>query len=99
MLRFAHALDTQLRAAMERQAPPSKSNRRFKLLYAAQAREGTSSAISPPLFVLFVNDPRLVPESYINYLCARLREKWEFPGLPIMLRLRGREGLTETVGE
>jgi predicted GTPase len=47
--------------------------------------------------VLFVNDPKLIPESYVNYLCARLREKWEFPGLPILMRLRGREGAPEEV--
>jgi predicted GTPase len=38
-----------------------------------------------------VNDPRLLPESYLNYLHARLRERWEFPGVPIFLRLRGRD--------
>jgi hypothetical protein len=57
-----------------------------------QAKEGSRSPISPPLFVLFVNDPTLVPDSYVNYLCARIREKWEFPGRPILMRLRGREG-------
>ena len=29
----------------------------------------------PPIFLLFVNDPRLLPESYLNFLRARLREK------------------------
>ena len=85
-------LNRVLKAAIERQAPPTRGNRRFKILYAAQAKEGSRSPISPPLFVLFVNDPKLVPDSYVNYLCARIREKWEFPGLPILMRLRGREG-------
>ena len=92
-------LNRVLRAAMERQAPPSRGSRRFKLLYAAQAKESSNSQIAPPLFVLFVNDPRLLPESYQNYLCARIRDEWEYPGLPILMRLRGREGLTQDINE
>jgi len=92
-------LNRVLRAAMERQAPPSRVSRRFKLLYAAQAKESSNSQIAPPLFVLFVNDPRLLPESYQNYLCARIRDEWEYPGLPILMRLRGREGVTQDINE
>ena len=92
-------LNRVLRAAMERQAPPSRGSRRFKLLYAAQAKESSNSEIAPPLFVLFVNDPRLLPESYQNYLCARIRDQWEYPGLPILMRLRGREGVTQDINE
>ena len=92
-------LNRVLRAAMERQAPPSRGSRRFKLLYAAQAKESSNSEIAPPLFVLFVNDPRLLPESYQNYLCARIRDEWEYPGLPILMRLRGREGVTQDINE
>lgn len=90
-------LNRVLRAALELQPPPTKSNRRFKILYAAQSRD--SGTIHPPHFVLFVNDPRLIPDSYVNYLCARIRDKWEFPGLPILIRLRGREGRTAEVTE
>jgi len=92
-------LNRVLRAAMERQGPPSRGSRRFKLLYAAQAKESSNSSIAPPLFVLFVNDPRLLPESYQHYLCARIREQWEYPGLPILMRLRGREGVNQDINE
>jgi GTP-binding protein len=85
-------LNRVIRAAMERQAPAIKGNRRFKILYATQVNEPGSAAIKPPQFILFVNDPSLLPDSYVNYLCARIRDKWEYPGLPILLRLRGREG-------
>ncbi|MCK9589249.1 MAG: hypothetical protein M0Q93_07790 [Terrimicrobiaceae bacterium] len=50
------------------------------------------SAIKAPQFILFVNDPACSWDSYVNYLCKRIRDKWEYPGLPILLRLRGREG-------
>jgi GTPase len=92
-------LNRLLRSAMERQPPPIRSNRRFKLLYAAQAREGLGTAVQPPMFVLFVNDPSLLPASYLHYLGARIREKWQFPGLPILIRLKGREGMTAEMQE
>lgn len=85
-------LNRVVRAAMERQTPAIKGNRRFKVLYVTQVNETGPAAIKPPQFILFVNDPSLLPDSYVNYLCARIRDKWEFPGLPILLRLRGREG-------
>jgi GTPase len=83
-------LNRFLRAVMERQPPPSRGNRRFKLLYVTQVVAEKPGPFQPPVFLLFVNDARLLPESYLNYLRARLRERWEFPGLPMFLRLRGR---------
>jgi len=84
-------LNRLLRAAMERQAPPIRSNKRFKLLYVTQLVPKHPAPFQPPQFLLFVNDPRLLPDTYFNYLCARLREKWEYPGLPVLFKKRGRE--------
>ena len=92
-------LNRVIRAAIERQAPATKGNKRFKVLYITQVNEAGSSAIKPPQFILFVNDPRLLMDSYVNYLCKRIRDKWEYPGLPILLRLRGREGQNANVKE
>ena len=90
-------LNRFLRAIMERQAPPMRANRRFKLFYATQVLPENPHPFQPPVFLLFVNDPRLLPESYLNYLRARVREKWGFPGLPIFLRLRGRDRSPKSV--
>jgi GTPase len=84
-------LNRLLRAVMERQPPPLHGKRRFKLLYATQLAPVSPTPFQVPEFLLFVNDPRLLPENYMNFLQARLREKWEYPGLPILLRQRGRE--------
>jgi GTPase len=84
-------LNRLLRAVMERQPPPLHGKRRFKLLYATQLARVSPTPFQVPEFLLFVNDPRLLPENYMNFLQARLREKWEYPGLPILLRQRGRE--------
>jgi len=43
-----------------------------------------------PEFVLFVNDPRLMNETYRRYLEDRIRKKEPYPGLPIILTLRPR---------
>jgi GTPase len=46
--------------------------------------------LTPPEFVLFVNDPRLMTEAYRRYVEARIRDGALYPGLPIMLTLRAR---------
>ena len=43
-----------------------------------------------PEFVLFVNDPSLMNETYRRYLEARIRKAQPYPGLPIILALRPR---------
>jgi hypothetical protein len=45
----------------------------------------------PPEFLLFVNDPDLIIDSYREYLFNQFRERWPYPGLPIRLRMKGRE--------
>jgi GTP-binding protein len=84
-------LNRYFRAIMDRHQPPTKGSKRFKLLYVTQLSRPDPTAFQVPEFLLFVNDPRLLPDSYMNYLCARIREKWEYPGLPILIRQRGRE--------
>ncbi len=91
-------LNRLLRAVMERQPPPFHGKRRFKLLYATQLVPPDPSPFQVPEFLLFVNNPRLLPETYMNFLRARLREKWEYPGLPILLIQRGRESAYESRG-
>ena len=46
--------------------------------------------LTPPEFVLFVNDPHLITETYRRYLEARIREAEPYPGLPIVLTARAR---------
>ncbi len=53
-------------------------------------RARRSSPLSPPEFVLFVNDPGLTNEAYCRYLEARIRKAEPYPGLPLILRLRPR---------
>lgn len=83
-------LNRLLRAAFAANPPPMRRGKRLKLFYAAQAAGDEDQHLQPPEFVLFVNDPRLLPQSYGRYLEGRIREAQPYPGLPIVLTLRPR---------
>jgi GTP-binding protein len=84
-------LNRLLRAAMELQPPPLRANKRFKLLYATQLGDKRDAPIPVPAFLLFVNDPALLVDTYRKYLENQIRETFPLPGLPIFFKLRGRE--------
>ena len=84
-------LNRLLRQAFAANPPAPIRSRRLKLFYAAQSKGEETQLLAPPEFVLFVNDPRLLNQTYQRYLEARIRETQPFPGLPIILTLRRRE--------
>jgi GTP-binding protein len=84
-------LNRLLRQAFEANPPPMIKGRRLKLFYAAQASGNPEPAVEPPEFVLFVNEPRLLSETYRRYLEARIRKTQPYPGLPIILTCRPRQ--------
>ena len=74
----------------ENQPPPSRSGKRFKLLYATQVVPEMKRSFYPPEFLLFVNNADLMTDAYEKYLHHCIRAQWPFEGLPIRLRLQGR---------
>lgn len=84
-------LNRFFRDVFEQHPPPSKSGKRFKLLYATQIIPEVQRPFNPPEFLLFVNDADLITDSYREYLFNQFRARWPYPGLPIRLRLKGRE--------
>src|SRR5438876_7075004 len=88
-------LNRLLRAAFTANPPPMVSGRRLKLFYAVQTSGNQDRQLQPPEFVLFVNDPRLLAETYRRYLEARIRKAQPYPGLPILLTLRPRSEARE----
>jgi GTP-binding protein len=82
-------LNRLLRDAFAANPPPMVSNQRLKLFYATQPRSAEQT-LATPEFVLFVNDPRLLGETYARYLEAQIREAQPFAGLPLMLNFRPR---------
>lgn len=87
-------LNRTLRAALDANPPPMVSGRRLKLFYATQASgSAPGRTLPPPEFVLFVNDPKLLSDTYRRYLEAQIREREPYPGLPVLISCRPR---TET---
>ncbi|MGH8092051.1 MAG: ribosome biogenesis GTPase Der [Chthoniobacterales bacterium] len=83
-------LNRLLREAFAANPPPMVANQRLKLFYATQARGEMERALATPEFVLFVNNPHLLGETYARYLEAQIREAQPFLGLPLMLNFRPR---------
>ncbi|MEO8540085.1 MAG: ribosome biogenesis GTPase Der [bacterium] len=77
-------LNSLLNKAVREHVPPLVQNKRFKLFFATQAD------IDPPVFILFVNDPKLVHFSYRRYLERSIREAADFEGTSIKLVFRAR---------
>jgi GTP-binding protein len=80
-----HELNVQLRLLTEAVSPPQKRGWPIKLFYATQV--GTA----PPVFSVWANYPRDVPDHYLRYLVGGFRRAWGFTGSPIRLRLRARK--------
>jgi len=83
-------LNRLLRAAFEETPPPMIGTRRLKLFYAAQARGEDKRALEALKFVLFVNQPKLLSDTYTRYLERRIRAAEAYPGLPLILSCRAR---------
>ena len=83
-------LNRLMRTAFAANPPPMVKGKRLKLFYAAQSAGSEHRRLPAPEFVLFVNDPRLLPRAYARYLEAQIRRAEPYPGLPIILTLRPR---------
>ncbi|HEU4455160.1 MAG TPA: ribosome biogenesis GTPase Der [Longimicrobium sp.] len=79
-----HEVNDVLRALVTRTKPPAHHGHPVKLLY------GTQVAVAPPTFVLWVNHPDGVSESYLRYLQNGFRAAWSFTGVPLRIELRRR---------
>lgn len=79
------ALNKMLKDAVTAHPPPSKPGKWLKFYYATQAD------VSPPTFIIFVNDPTQIHFTYRRYLENKLREAFGFTGTAIRMSFRGRE--------
>ncbi|HEY2139374.1 MAG TPA: hypothetical protein VGH00_04785, partial [Chthoniobacterales bacterium] len=64
--------------------------RRLKLFYAAQASADNATRPAAVKFILFVNQPKLLGDTYARYLERRVRAISPFAGLPILFSCRAR---------
>ena len=65
--------------------PITEKNKRLRIFYATQA------GITPPEFVIFVNDSTLVKPAYKRYLEKKLREAFGFDGVPFRIFFKNRK--------
>ena len=87
-----HQLNKFIGAALQRNHPPMMGGKRLRIYYMAQV------GVQPPKFILFVNHPHLMLESYKKYLYNQFRETYAFTGVPINLYLKGKEKREKPVG-
>ena len=79
-----HQLNKFIGSALQKNHPPMIMGKRLRIYYMAQV------AIQPPKFILFVNYPNLMTETYKKYLYNQFRETYGFIGVPISLHLKGK---------
>lgn len=77
-----HEVNEVLEKLVRRTQPPHHRGRRIKLKYATQV------SVRPPVFAIFANFPKGLPDNYIRYLHNGFRDAWSFMGTPIRLRIR-----------
>ncbi len=77
-----------LQELLARRQPPQGTSGDVRIYY------GTQAAVEPPLFVLFANRPSELAGHYLRYLENGFRERWNFEGTPIRMKVRerGRSG-------
>jgi len=78
------ALNRAVSEAEARRAPKPRYGRQGHVYY------GTQVEVSPPTFMLFVNDPELFEQNYLRYLANRLRQDLPFDEIPLRLVLKPR---------
>jgi GTP-binding protein len=66
--------------------PPPAGKRGFKL----RVYYTTQVSVSPPTFVMFANDDKLLSPNYKTYLERKIREAFGFVGTPIRLIARAK---------
>jgi GTP-binding protein len=77
-------LNDVIRDAYHLNLPPSYKNRRLKIYFASQV------STMPPTFNLQVNSKGLVHFSYERYLENKIREAFDFTGVPIVIQFKNK---------
>lgn len=77
-------LNKFIERCLQKYHPPLIIGKRLRIYYMTQV------TTNPPKFVLFVNNPTLMTESYKRYLLNHFRDAYQFSGCPILLELRGK---------
>lgn len=75
-------LNKALNNAQKKRAPKAKGGKLGRIYY------GTQISVSPPTFLLFVNNPAQFDDNYQRYLTGQLRKELGYDELPLRLIMR-----------
>ena len=75
-------LNEYLLPIIEETPPPSTKGKYIRIKYVTQLSSPT------PVFAFFVNLPQYIKEGYRRYLENKIRERWDFQGVPIQIFFR-----------
>ena len=75
-------LNRYFQEIIKQTTPPARKGKEVKISYVTQVKN------SPPVFIFFTNYPDLIPDNYRRFLENKLRERYRFEGVPIILRFR-----------
>lgn len=67
---------------LARRNPPNDRGKEIRLNFVSQPEA------NPPTFVFFSNRPEKMPRTYIRFLINRLRERFDFEGVPLRLKFK-----------
>ncbi|MCC8191198.1 MAG: 50S ribosome-binding GTPase, partial [Planctomycetes bacterium] len=76
------ALNAALVEAQKKRSTKAKGGKLGRIYY------GTQTGISPPAFLLFVNNPSQFDDNYLRYLANQLRQSLDFPEIPLKIMLK-----------
>lgn len=77
-------LNTLLRDIILLNPPKAKKGKQLKIYYMTQV------TTRPPKFLIYVNDSELMHFSYLRYIENKIRENFNFRGVPIVFEVRNR---------
>ncbi len=75
-------LQVFLGQTLARRNPPNDRGKEIRLTFVSQPEA------NPPTFVFFSNRPEKMPRTYIRFLINRLRERFNFEGVPLRLKFK-----------
>jgi GTP-binding protein len=78
-------LNKFIEKVVQKYHPPMIDGKRLRIYYMAQVD------VQPPRFVMFVNNPELMVDTYLKYMANQFRETYGFLGSPIKFFLKGRK--------
>ncbi len=75
-------INNVIRDATAQRSPPTRLGKKLRIYY------GTQTDVTPPTFVFFVNDRRIVHFGYRRFLENQLRLRYKYEGSPLRLVFR-----------